>query len=192
MSRTLRLVLAASICFTLASCQVARKRGFHLELTDFDMTTQRLDDVVVWPVQQQGGDLSDELLARMTARLHQGVRDREYSVISRSMVDHLAGQLGTDEQAALAALERTAADGVLVVQLTGWDDQALLRLGQVRAEGQLRLLDAGGQVRWQGRIRCEDVLVDRLTGPKDMDERREIAVERLAELLASRLPRHRV
>lgn len=185
------MVLGAMLLLT-GSCRVADTRGFRLDLTDFDQNSAVLDDVIVWPVQQRGVRLSDPLLKRMTDRLHRGVLRREYSALSRTLIDRIAEQQGPDESIALRAAQQKNADGVLVVHLTKWDERGLLNLGKVRAEGEVRLLAPDGSVRWQGRLICDDVLVDGLGGPRKLEERREIAVERLADLVAARLPRHKV
>lgn len=185
------LALAIGLVFA-ASCRMAEKRGFHLDLTDFDASASLLDDVMVWPVQQRGVRLSDSLLRRMTARLHRGVVRREYSALSRALIDRIVDTQGPDESVALRAAQQNKADAVLVLHLTKWDERGLLSLGKVRAEGELRLLEPDGSVRWQGRLVCDDVLVDGLGGPRKLEERRQIAVERLADLVAARLPRHKV
>lgn len=185
------LVLMLGLVFA-ASCRVADRRGFYLDLTDFDAKASLLDDVMVWPVQQRGVRLDDRLLRRMTARLHRGVVRREYSAMSRALIDRIVETQGPDEAVALRAAKQNSADAVLVLHLTKWDERGLLNLGKVRAEGELRLLGPDGAVRWQARMVCDDVLVDGLGGPRKLEERRQVAIERLADLVASRLPRHRV
>lgn len=190
-STFLRFGLIAVLA-TAASCRVADRRGFQLDLTDFGAEATVLDDVMVWPVQQRGVNLSEELLGRMTRRLHRGVVRREYSALSRQLVDRIASDQGPDESIAVRAAKQRNADGVLVFHITKWDERGLLSLGKVRAEGQLKLIAPDGSVRWQGRMTCDTVLVDGLGGPRKLDERREVAVERLADLVAARLPRHKV
>ncbi len=184
------LVLAGLL--VASGCQVAKRRGVRLDLTDFDKATETIDDLIVWPVQERGTGLAPDMLRLMTRALHDGMRDRDYSVLSRTMIDNLADQLGKDDAAAVKALEAKSADGVLVVRITRWDERGLLSLGKIRAEGELKLLGPGGRVRWQGRLHCDAELVDRLTGPRELEARRREVVERIAVFLANRLPRHRI
>ncbi len=180
----------------LAACQMPRRSSAVLEYTVFEPGPSSaplwIDDVIVWPAQQNGTRLTPPLLELFSTRLHRGMRDRQYSVIARPLVRSLADQLGAAEAGAQSALQSTKADGVLVVRFTRWDEAGLLSLGRVRAEGTLKLLGSEGRVRWQGRIRCDKVLVEGPGAPRDLAERRAVAVERLAELLAARLPPHRV
>ncbi len=184
--------LISVLLSALTSCRVSDRRGFHLDLTDFDQQAAVLDDVLVWPVQQRGVKLDDSLLRRMTEHLHRGVLRREYSALSRSMTDKIAETQGPDEAIAIQAAKQKQADGVLLLHLTKWDERGLLSLGKVRAEGELRLVSPEGSLLWQGRLVCDEVLVDGLGGPRSLEERRQVAVERLADLVAARLPQHRV
>jgi hypothetical protein len=193
MTASLRLALAASLLLALGACQMAQKTGFFVDVTDLPAEPNTfVDDIVVWPVQASGTVLTPELVERMTKALHQGMRDQDYSVISRPLVRNIVGQTGQGENAPLQALERTDADGVLVLKLTHWDERGLLNLGKVRAEGEVQLVGPGGRLRWQGRVRCDDTLVGRQVDTRDLEERRRIAVDQFAAMVASRLPRHRV
>ncbi|MCB9890533.1 MAG: hypothetical protein H6832_08295 [Planctomycetes bacterium] len=191
-TKTLWSLLIATVLLGSTSCRVSDRRGFTLDLTDFEQSAAVLDDVMVWPVQQRGVRLSETLLQRMTDRLHRGVVRREYSALNRAMIDKIAEMQGPDESIAIQAAKQKRADGVLLLHLTKWDERGLLSLGKVRVEGELRLLSPEGSVLWQGRLVCDEVLVDGLGGPRNLEERREVAVERLADLVAARLPQHRV
>ena len=100
----LRLAVVLGLALLSVSCRSAGRRGVFLDLTVFEQNSATpVHDVLVWPVAQRNTDLGPELLKLMTERLHKGVAGRQYSVLSRTLVEAQAKRLGTAEDAAIRA-----------------------------------------------------------------------------------------
>jgi hypothetical protein len=93
---------------------------------------------------------------------------------------------------AVSTVKELEADGVLLVWLAEFDTIDLGLDGRVKVKGDLVLLGPDGKELWKGGFRS----LKRLVLPQDnmpptVQARRALAVDRLAELLAERLPDHR-
>ncbi len=182
------LLLLAS----LPACRTARPRGLFVDVTRMDASASKafVDDVLVWPVLCPDGPWAGTIRDRLLRRLREGLLRRDYSVLSRTKSLELAERFGPGPSAALRAGRELGADGVLIFELGRWDERGLANAGVLRAEGSFRLMSPEGKRIWYGRFRMDTKVVDSWSEIRGLEDRRKVAVDRLAEGLTARMPAH--
>lgn len=196
------LLGACSLLCTLACQNQGSRDPFLVDLTVIQPERPtKIDDVIVWPVRNDGAALRTEELDSFRGALRRELIDRKYSVLSDSVVLEKAGpaarrpdddrdRSGTVARAVSVAKELEA-HGVLLIWLRKFDDLDLGTEGRVRSEGDLRLIGPDGRDLWKGSFNANARLIqveDSL--PPSTAARRPLAIERLAAELARRLPDH--
>ncbi|PIE23123.1 MAG: hypothetical protein CSA62_08785 [Planctomycetota bacterium] len=200
---SLLLLLTLSLGLTTGcSTQGSSDQFGWVNLTVFDAARARkIDDVLVWPTRNSGAEFRSEELDRFRKALRRSLISARYSVLSDRLVCDKAGaeariaapdrnREGTVARA-VSVVGELGADAVLLLWLEEFDDLELGTYGYVKAAGHMVLIGPDGKELWKGSFRARNRLVrpeDNL--PPSVRLRRPMAIERLAEILGSRLPGH--
>ena len=179
--------LVILVALLAASCKLARPRGYVIQLNDVASQGARIDDVAVWPVIAPGELMSQMSVDAFTGYIRQGLIGKQYSVLSGDFVKRHA--TGANEAAARSAHEKLEADGTLIVTVRDWDERGFDTVGSLAVGIDFKLVNAGGDL-WSGSMKGLEDVIRPGDSPRNLQERRDLALQRIAAKLVARMPAH--
>jgi len=182
----LALIVLAFASFT--SCRLARPRGYEVRLDDAAGRGAKIDDVVVWPVSAPPELLDPAAAEALTGYFRQYLIQKQYSVLSGDYVRGSASG-GPAEAAARTAIGKLDADAALVVTIRDWDERGFDTVGSLAVAIDFKLVGKTGDL-WSGTMKGLEDVIRSSDSPRNLAERRDLALRRIAARLVARLPGH--